>query len=84
MVKFPTKTKDIVRILICLGFKLNIGSGRGDHYKYIHPTRKPVVANQRPFIMVPKHQFDHGKLNEIIKSELTAFGFSKDEIKKCR
>lgn len=83
MVKLPTKTKSIIRVLECLGFRLDVGSGRGDHYKYIHSSKKPVVSNQPPFIMIPKHPFDHGKLNEIIKSELTAFGFSKDEIKRC-
>ncbi len=83
MVRLPTKTKGIIRVLQCLGFNLDVGSGRGDHYKYIHPYKKPAVTNQRPFIMVPKHSFDHGKLNEIIKSELVAFGFSKDEIRKC-
>ena len=83
MGSFPRKRQEILAVLHCLGFQLDYTSGRGDHYKFIHPTRRPIVANQPPFIMVPRHDVEHGHLAEIIKRELLCFGFSKKEIKDC-
>lgn len=80
---FPTKYKDLIRLLLILGFTENVASGRGGHFKYTHPTRQPLVTNQRPFIMVPRHNFEHGNFHRIIKRELKAFGFSEKEIKEA-
>ena len=79
----PRKFKDLSKVLECLGFRLKVNSGRGGHYKYTHPNRSPIVQNQRPFIMLPRHNFDHGKLNKIVKIELKYFGFSEKEIEDC-
>lgn len=79
---FPTSQKGLIDLLERLGFKVDVSSGRGGHYKYIHPTRKPVVQNQPPFIMMQRHECETG-YPEIIKQELVAFGFTKEELKSC-
>ena len=80
---FPTKRNDIVTLLKNLGFVLDLGTGRGGHYKFVHPSRVPIVANQRPFIILPKHTIENSSLNKVIKSELRYFGFTNEEIKKA-
>lgn len=83
MGNLPKKRKKIIALMYCLGFVLDVGSGRGNHYKFKHPTRQPVVENQRPFITIPRHDFDHGNLHNMIERQLMCFGFSKDEVKQC-
>ncbi|OGJ22224.1 MAG: hypothetical protein A3J60_02235 [Candidatus Pacebacteria bacterium RIFCSPHIGHO2_02_FULL_46_9] len=83
MGNLPRKRKEIIAVLECLGFILDVGTGRGGHYKYRHPNKVPIVDNQRPFIMIPRHDFEHGNLHQIIERELMCFGFSKNEIKVC-
>jgi predicted RNA binding protein YcfA (HicA-like mRNA interferase family) len=83
MGNLPRKSLEIRKVLECLGFVLDVGSGRGGHYKYKHPTRVPIVDNQRPFITIPRHDFEHGNLHTIIERQLMCFGFTKKEIKNC-
>lgn len=79
---FPTTQKGLIALLECLGFKVDVNSGRGDHYKFVHPKRTPLVQNQPPFIMIQRHECS-GSYPKIIKQELVAFGFSKNELKTC-
>lgn len=81
--KLPTKRLRIIALLRCLGFVEQSNSGRGDHIKFIHPSRNPIVQNQPPFIMVPRHDFEHGRFGNVIHRELVGFGFSKKEINDC-
>lgn len=83
MGNLPRKTNEIIKVLECLGFRLDLGKGRGGHYKYKHPSRVPIVANQPPFITIPRHNFDNGRLHKEIERELRCFGFTKEEIKNC-
>jgi len=80
---YPRKTKKIRKVLECLGFVAKSNSGRGGHYKYVHRTKFPLVKNQPPFIMIIRHNADHGHYHVMIYKQLRCFGFTDDEIKCC-
>ncbi len=65
-----------------MGFKEDSGSGRGGHYKYIHLSKRPLVTNQRPFIMVPRHNISQN-LAIAIGKQAKMFDISNEDIEAC-
>lgn len=80
--RLPNNTKECIRLLEHLGFvqKKRIGKG-GHQYKYIHPYRKNICPNERPFIIIPSRFYK--QLAENIYKKLLCFEFSKEEIKEA-
>ncbi len=80
--KIPNSTKECIRLLESLGFVQKTRIGKGKHqYKYIHPFRKNICPNERPFIIIPT-KFYKILAQEIYK-KLLCFEFSKKEIKEA-
>lgn len=78
--QLPNNTKECIRLLEYLGFvrKKRIGKG-GHQYKYIHPKRRNICPNERPFIIIPSRFYK--QLSEHIYKKLLCFEFSKKEIR---
>ncbi len=79
--KLPNNTKECIRLLEFLGFvqKKRIGKG-GHQYKYVHPYRKNICPDERPFIIIPSRYYK--LLSEHIYKKLLCFEFSKVEIEE--
>ena len=77
-------TRKFAKALKKLGFVIDRSKGKGSHAKAIHPTRKPLTANQPPFIMIQHIQGDYHKpFREDLMKELENFGFTRKEILKA-
>ena len=80
--KLPNNTKECIRLLEFLGFIQKKRIGKGNHqYKYIHPVRKNICPDERPFIIIPTKYYK--LLSEKIYKKLLCFEFSKEELKKA-
>lgn len=77
---YPHSNKECVRLLLALGFKKKLGTGRGKHpEKYIHPTKRNENPNDRPFVLISHDYFDE-KGKRLVR-KLENWGFSKDLIR---
>ena len=54
-------TRKFTKALKKLGFVIDESKGKGSHAKAIHPSRKPIVPSQPPFIMIQRVQGDYYK-----------------------
>lgn len=54
MGRYNFNTRECIHALTKLGFVLS-KKRRGNHDKYLFPERFEISVNQRPFIMIPRH-----------------------------
>jgi hypothetical protein len=76
---YPRSNTACINLLTLLGFKKKIGIGRGKHpQKYIHPTRKNIDPNDKPFVLVTHEYFDAN--GQRLMKKLQNWGFTKEEL----
>lgn len=69
------------KALLILGFEIYEDRGKGGHKLAKHPSRKPNIPRQYPFITIPswKEYADKGFRKDFIK-EIMCFGFEEQEV----
>lgn len=76
---YPHSNDECIKLLLALGFKKKLGTGRGKHpEKYIHPTKRNENPNDRPFVLI-SHDFFDEKGKRLV-SKLIKWGFTRAEI----
>lgn len=77
-----TNFKNIRKFLMCCGFVERVGSGRGGHDKFVHPTNSPIAINLPRCVMVPRHNITK-RLAREIRKEVKWFGVDEQVIERC-
>lgn len=76
---YPRSNAECVRLLLALGFRKKRGIGNAKHpEKYMHPKRRCICTNEKPFILVTHRYFD--ERGKKLMKKLECWEFTKKEI----
>jgi len=77
---YPRSNDECIKLLLALGFKKKIGTGRGKHpQKYIHPSKRNENPDDRPFVLISHDYFD--EKGKRLVAKLIKWGFDKNEVR---
>lgn len=77
---YPHSNAECIKLLLALGFKKKLGTGRGKHpEKYTHPTKRNENSNDKPFVLI-SHDFFDEKGKRLVR-KLINWGFPEDQIR---